>query len=243
MNSGLAQVCHSTASTSKEIRFRPSSSRTASRSFAAATMASTGASSPGARGLEGVEPLAQRAVLGDAAELVPVERRPALDQAAGERAGLPGELAVGVRVHAADLGHPRVVVREEVLAVLAGTSQAFRGGRCRRPGCASDAEALDLDLDDVAGLQQPRRRAGVADAGRRAGGQQVARAQGEGVRDQREGVADGVDHLVGAPVLDDLAVDPGLHPQPVAQVAHLGGRAPSARAGRSCRRSCRGSTG
>ena len=91
-------------------------------------------------------------------------------------------------------------------------------------GVGQDAEPLDLDLDDVAGLQQPRGRAGVADPGRRAGGEQVARAQGEGVRDEREGVADGVDHLVGAAVLDDLAVDPGLHPQPVAQVADLGGR-------------------
>src|SRR5215217_4913220 len=90
-------------------------------------------------------------------------------------------------------------------------------------GVPKDADALDLDLDDVAGLQEPRWRAGVADAGRRAGGQQVARAQGERVGDQRERVADGVDHLVGAPVLDDLAVDPGLHVQSVAQVAHLGG--------------------
>ena len=56
MNSGLAQVCHSTASTSKEIRLRPSSSRTASRSFAAATIASTGASSPGRAGSKGYSP-------------------------------------------------------------------------------------------------------------------------------------------------------------------------------------------
>src|SRR4051812_25987973 len=88
---------------------------------------------------------------------------------------------------------------------------------------AQDAEPLDLDLDDVTGLQQPRRRAGVADAGRRARREQVARPQGEGLRDQRERVADGVDHLVRAPVLDDLAVHPGLHVQAVAQVADLGG--------------------
>ena len=97
------------------------------------------------------------------------------------------------------------------------------GRRCRRR-CWQHAEALDLDLDDVPGLQQPRWRPGVADAGRGAGGEQVARAQGEGVRDQREGVADGVDHLVGAPVLHGLAVDPGLHAQAVAQVADLGRR-------------------
>ena len=103
------------------------------------------------------------------------------------------------------------------------TAQAFRA-ELSTTRLRQDAEPLDLDLDDVAGLQQPRRRAGVADAGRRAGGQQVARAQREGVRDQREGVADGVDHLVGAPVLHGLAVDPGLHAQPVAQVADLGGR-------------------
>src|SRR3954451_6081851 len=86
-----------------------------------------------------------------------------------------------------------------------------------------DAEPLDLDLDGVAGLQQPLRVAGVADAGRRAGGEQVAWAQREGVADQGEGVADRIDHLVGGAVLDDLAVDPGLHPQPVAQVADLAG--------------------
>src|SRR3954451_17727921 len=87
-----------------------------------------------------------------------------------------------------------------------------------------DAEPLDLDLDDVAGLEQPPRVAGVTDAGRRAGGEQVAGAQREGVRDQRERVADGVDHLVGGAVLDGLAVDPGLHAQALPQVAHLGGR-------------------
>src|SRR5688572_30343396 len=90
-------------------------------------------------------------------------------------------------------------------------------------GVAQRPDALDLDLDDVAGLQQPRGRAAVADAGRGAGGQQVTRSQREGVRDQREGVADGVDHLVGGAVLDGLAVDAGLHAQAVTQVADLGG--------------------
>src|SRR3954447_975702 len=75
-------------------------------------------------------------------------------------------------------------------------------------GVGEDAEPLDLHLDDVAGVQQPLRVPGVADAGRRAGGQQVAGPQRERVGDQGEGVADGVDHLVGRAVLDDLAVDP-----------------------------------
>src|SRR4051794_41231648 len=98
------------------------------------------------------------------------------------------------------------------------------------PGVVADdpagqhAEAVDFDLDRVARLQQPLGRAGVADPGRRAGGQQVARPQGEGSGDVREGVADGVDHLVGRALLHDLAVDPGLHPQAVAQVADLGRR-------------------
>ena len=108
-----------------------------------------------------------------------------------------GELAVGVRVQAADLGQPRVVVREEVLPELTGHGAGLPRG-VADDGVAQHAEPLDLDLDDVAGLQQPRRRAGVADAGRGAGGQQVAGPQREGVRDQRERVADGVDHLVGA---------------------------------------------
>src|SRR4051795_212942 len=86
-----------------------------------------------------------------------------------------------------------------------------------------DPAPLDRALDGVAGLQQPLRVAGVADAGRRAGGEQVAWAQREGVADQGEGVADRIDHLAGGAVLDDRAVDPGLHPQPVAQVADLVG--------------------
>src|SRR3954454_15909213 len=72
-------------------------------------------------------------------------------------------------------------------------------------GVGQDAEALDLDLDGVARAEQPLRVAGVADAGRRAGGEQVARAQRERVADQGEGVADRIDHLVGGAVLDDLA--------------------------------------
>src|SRR3954469_21266339 len=71
-------------------------------------------------------------------------------------------------------------------------------------GVGEHAEPVDLDLDDVAGLQQPRWRAGVADPGRSAGGQQVTGPQGEGAGDQRQGVPDGVDHLVGATVLDGL---------------------------------------
>src|SRR6185312_13761944 len=97
-------------------------------------------------------------------------------------------------------------------------------GRVLDDAVGEDAEPLDVDLDGVAGVQQPLGVAGVADAGGRAGGQQVARPQREGVADQREGVADRVDHLVGGAVLDDLAVDPGPHPQAVAQVADLAGR-------------------
>src|SRR3954447_19658531 len=82
-------------------------------------------------------------------------------------------------------------------------------------GIGEDAEALDLDLDDVSGREQPLRVAGVTDARRRAGGQQVTRPQRERAGDEGEGVADGVDHLVGGAVLDHLAVDPGPHAQPV----------------------------
>ena len=89
---------------------------------------------------------------------------------------------------------------------------------------AQHAQALDVDLDDVAGLEQPWRGAGVPDARRRAGRQQVAGLQGEGARDVRQGVADRVDHLLRGAVLHRLAVDPGLHPQPVPQVADLGRR-------------------
>jgi len=39
-----------------------------------------------------------------------------------------------------------------------------------------------------------------------------------------QGLADGIHHLIGGAVLNGGAVDPGLHPQAVPQVAHLGGR-------------------
>src|SRR3954447_18679949 len=86
-------------------------------------------------------------------------------------------------------------------------------------GVGQDAESLDLDIDGVAGVEQPGGSAGVADSGRRARGEQITWSQREGVRDQREGVADGIDHLVGPAVLDGLAVDPRLHPEALAQVA------------------------
>ncbi len=47
-------------------------------------------------------------------------------------------------------------------------------------GVAEHAESVDLDLDHVARLQQPCRCAGVADARRRAGGEQITGLDGEG---------------------------------------------------------------
>src|SRR3954463_3357536 len=85
-------------------------------------------------------------------------------------------------------------------------------------GVGQDAEPLDLDLDGVAGVQQPGRGAGVADTGRRAGGEEVSGSDGQRPTYQGQRVADRVDHLVGGAVLDDLAVDPGPDVQAVAQV-------------------------
>jgi hypothetical protein len=63
---------------------------------------------------------AQHAVLGDPAELVEVQRRPALDKVTSEGAFLPGRLPVGVGIQPPDLGQPGMVVREQVLTELAG---------------------------------------------------------------------------------------------------------------------------
>ena len=128
---------------------RPSSSSAASRSSRGGDHGLDRRLLAGAGRLERVEALPQRAVLGDAAELVRVQRRPALDQPAGERAGLPRELAVGVRVQAADLGQPGVVVREQVLAVvlgrrvtLAGAGSGVRRAWSRRAEAALLTEAI-----------------------------------------------------------------------------------------------------
>ena len=66
--------------------------------------------------------------------------------------------------------------------------------------------------------------------------------QCEGLRDVREGVADCIDHFVGAGVLNDFAVDAGLYSQAVAQVADFGSQEPSVLVGRIGHRSFRVST-
>ena len=95
--------------------------------------------------------------------------------------------------------------------------------RCRRWCCAGRRGARPRP--------RRRRRAAAATAAcgrsrRRTGCrcQQVAGAQGEGVRDQRRGCRRRCrpSRRCGRP--GRLAVDPGLHPQPVAQVADLGRR-------------------
>src|SRR6476661_11182712 len=70
-----------------------------------------------------------------------------------------------------------------------------------RVGEASDA--LDLDLEAVTGLDQ-------ADAGRGAGPDDVARQQGERMRDDGHQLAHAADHLAGAAVLAEFAVETAL---------------------------------
>ena len=72
------------------------------------------------------------------------------------------------------------------------------------------AEAGDLELADVTGLERDLRLAREADAGRRAGGDQVARRQRHDVREVLDDVADVEDEVLRVAVLHQGAVDPRL---------------------------------
>ena len=65
-----------------------------------------------------------------------------------------------------------------------------------------DADSLDLDLDEVAGLQRNGWRPRVADPGRGAGEDQVARLEREDGRGKRDERPDAEDEVVGVPVLE-----------------------------------------
>lgn len=127
------------------------------------------------------------------------------------------------RLSAHGLAHAQALLTEDVRLLRIPHlrwfgSVAVSVGRADRPAVVTDhdiaqyAQALDLDLDRVPRLQQLRRRTGVADARRCAGREQIARAQGQRVRDQRQRFPDPVNHLTGTGVLNGFAVDPC--PQP-----------------------------
>src|SRR5262249_17388986 len=67
-------------------------------------------------------------------------------------------------------------------------------------------EAVDLDGDLVARAEEDLRLAEDPDAGRRAGGDQVARRQRDRLRDEAEDLVDAEDHVRGRRVLHPFAV-------------------------------------
>ncbi len=108
-----------------------------------------------------------------------------------------------------------------------GSGRRRCGGRFRRGGwregrrvprlvdhrIAEPPDALDLHLADVAGLQEQRRRARIADARRRAGGDHVAGLQRHRPRPAVDQVGDREQHGIGGVVLHRLAVDAGHQAQ------------------------------
>src|SRR5215813_7506589 len=87
------------------------------------------------------------------------------------------------------------------------------------------ADALDVDLAGIALLHPHRvRLAGVADAGRRAGEDDVAGLERHALRDIGDGLGDRKHHVVGVVRLHDLPVEPGLDFQAFGARRQLVGR-------------------
>src|SRR5215210_1073412 len=168
---------------------------------AAATVAST--SSWEARATSPVTWPVAGSLTGAVRPLVPCRRAPSIQ--CGMGVGVPGVVTVDLQPDG--LWCVSVVARGRV-----------------DDGGAEDTEALDLDLDHVAGVQQPWRRADVAHALRGAGGDDVAGLQGEGAADQGEDRAELEDHVPGVAVLDGAAVDARLNSESVTEVPYLRGR-------------------
>src|SRR5262249_14199657 len=93
-----------------------------------------------------------------------------------------------------------------------------RGAVLGDHGIAEDAQAIDFDLDDVAGLEPDGGFARHADTRRGAGEDQVAGLEGEDLREIRDQLVDPEDELAGGRVLHGLAVEP----QADAQVVGVG---------------------
>ena len=115
--------------------------------------------------------------------------------------------------------------RDRAHAVPAAT---IRHRRRPRQACGDDrvrerADAVDLDRDLVAGLQQPLRVAEDADAGRRPGEDQVARLEGRRLRRVADDLVDPEDQVRRRRVLHDVAVQDRADPERV-RIADVGGR-------------------
>ena len=92
------------------------------------------------------------------------------------------------------------------VAVDLGDDAADRDGghgRISRTRILEGADAVDLDPDDVAGLEVARRVEADADAGRRAGGDDVAGLQRHAGRDRRDDRRDVEDQEAGIRALAD----------------------------------------
>ena len=76
-------------------------------------------------------------------------------------------------------------------------------------GSAQDADSLDFDLDDLAGLQEDRRCARRSDAARRSGADDVASIQGHRLIGECADASDAEQHVGRGTVLHHLSIDPG----------------------------------
>src|SRR6185312_15086857 len=92
------------------------------------------------------------------------------------------------------------------LAVMRATRTKAIGSTLLLDGIGQGAEALDLDRDLVTVLQQDLGIAEDADAGRGAGGDEVARLQRDDAGVVGDDVGDREDHLARGRVLHGLAV-------------------------------------
>src|SRR5258706_6259643 len=88
------------------------------------------------------------------------------------------------------------------------------------------AEALELDPQDLPGLQEARRVEGLTDSRSRASRQYVARLQCEDRGQLLDHLPEGVDQFARVPVLSQFAIDPCPDAEPVRVEHFVGGRQP-----------------
>src|SRR4051812_40828245 len=95
----------------------------------------------------------------------------------------------------AEVGKRRSKTRRLVMRVMSGLSgYAIDGSDVGDEGLLLASEPFDTELDDIAGLQVARRLHAHANAGRRTGGDHVARMQGHELRQIGNEEGDAVDH-------------------------------------------------
>lgn len=84
-----------------------------------------------------------------------------------------------------------------------------------------NSKSLDLDFNDIAGVQQPRRRSRVADTGWRTGCEEIASMDREALGNVGQSLTNSVDHLRGVSLLHDLTIHACFDLKSVTEVADL----------------------